>query len=127
MKKNFRTLIKCWTYDNAYVDEDVIVRDYCYITADYRGCAHTDCNIHVKLNHKDPIVFHNLKNYDSHLIVKKLEKFKFEIDIEPYGLEICMSFSINKKLSFIDSVQLLGSSLDSLIKNLRKDDFRYLS
>ena len=37
MKKNFRTLIKCWTCDNAYVDEDVIVRDYCYITADYRG------------------------------------------------------------------------------------------
>ena len=26
------------------------------------------CNIKVKLNHKIPVEFHNLKNYDSHLI-----------------------------------------------------------
>ena len=38
-----------------------------------------------------------------------------------------MSFSINNKLSFIDSFQLLSSSLDSLVKNLGKDDFKYLS
>ena len=38
-----------------------------------------------------------------------------------------MSFSINKNLSFIDSFQFLISSLDSLVKNLGKDDFKYLS
>ena len=38
-----------------------------------------------------------------------------------------MSFSINNKLSFIDSFQFLSSSLDSLVKNLAKDDFKYLS
>ena len=38
-----------------------------------------------------------------------------------------MSFSINNKLSFIDSFQFLSSSLDSLVKNLGKDDFKYLS
>ena len=38
-----------------------------------------------------------------------------------------MSFSINNKLSFIDSFQFLSSSLDSFIKNLAKDDFQYLS
>ena len=40
-----------------------------------------------------------------------------------------MSFSINNKLSFIDSFQLLSSSLDSLVNldNLGKDDFKYLS
>ena len=38
-----------------------------------------------------------------------------------------MSFNINNKLSLIDSFQFLSSSLDSLIKNLRKDDFKYLS
>ena len=30
-------------------------------------------------------------------------------------------------LSFIDSFQFLSSSLDSLFKNLNKDDFKYLS
>ena len=38
-----------------------------------------------------------------------------------------MSFSINSKLSVIDSFQFLSSSLDSLVKNLSKDDFKYLS
>ena len=38
-----------------------------------------------------------------------------------------MSFSINNKLSFIDSVQFLSFSLDSLVKNLTKNGFKYLS
>ena len=38
-----------------------------------------------------------------------------------------MSFTINNELSFIDSFQSLSSSLDSLMKNLSKDDFKYFS
>ena len=38
-----------------------------------------------------------------------------------------MSFSISNKLSFFDSFQFISSSLDSLVKNLDKDDFKYLS
>ena len=37
-----------------------------------------------------------------------------------------MSFNINNKLNFIDSLQFLNSSLDSLVKNLDKDDLKYL-
>ena len=43
------------------------------------------------------------------------------------GLEKYVTFSIKNKLSFIDSFQLLSSSLDSLVKNLSKNDFKYLS
>ena len=35
-----------------------------------------------------------------------------------------MSFTINNKLSFIHSFQFLSSFLDSLFKNLKKDDFK---
>ena len=38
-----------------------------------------------------------------------------------------MSFNINTKLAFIDSFQFLSSLLDSLVKNLSKDNFKYLS
>ena len=38
-----------------------------------------------------------------------------------------MSFNINNKLIFIDSFQFLSFSLDSLVENLSKDDFKYLS
>ena len=72
-------------------------------------------------------MFYNLKNYDSHLIMQELGKLSLKINVIPNGLEKYMSFSINNKLSFIDSFQFLSSSLDSLVKNLDKGDFKYLS
>ena len=60
---------KKWICDNAYVDGDVKVKDHCHITRTYGGSARRDCNINVKLNHETPIIFHKLKNYDSHLIM----------------------------------------------------------
>ena len=38
-----------------------------------------------------------------------------------------MSFNVNNNLIFIDSFQFLSSSLDSLVKELDKDDFKFLS
>ena len=38
-----------------------------------------------------------------------------------------MSFTINNKLCFINSFQFQSSSLNSLVKNLGKDEFQYLS
>ena len=38
--------------------------------------------IRVKLNHKISIVFHNLKNYDSRLIMQELRKFDFKRNIQ---------------------------------------------
>ena len=38
-----------------------------------------------------------------------------------------MSFNINNKLTFIDSSQFLSSSLDSLVNNLDKNDFKHVS
>ena len=70
-------------------------------------------NINVKINHKIPIVFHNLKNYDSHLIMQELCKFNLKINVIPNGLEKYMAFGINNELSFIDGFQFLSSSLDS--------------
>ena len=48
---------------------------------------HRDCNINVKLNHKIPVVFQNLKNYDSHLIMQALDKFNLKINVIASGLE----------------------------------------
>ena len=125
--EDFKNSTKCWIYDNDYIDTDVKVIDRCHITGKYRGSGHKDCNINLKLNHKIPVVFHNLKKYDSHFIMQELEKFNLIIRVIPNGLEKYMSFTINNKLSFIDNFQFLSSSLYSLVKNLNKDDFQYLS
>ena len=81
--KYFKKSTKCWICINDYVDNDVKVRDRCHITGKYRGSAHRDCNINVKLNHKIPIVFHNLKKYDSHLIMQELGKLNLKISVMP--------------------------------------------
>ena len=62
-----------------------------------------------------------------HLIMLKLGKFNLKINVIPSRLEKYMSFTINNKLSFIGSFQFLIFSLDSLVKNLGKDDFKYFS
>ena len=59
--------------------------------------------------------------------MQELGKFSLKINVMPNGLEKYISFSINSKLSFIYSFQFLSSSLDSLVKNSSKDDFKYLS
>ena len=41
-------------------------------TKKYRAYAHRDCNIKAKLNHKVPLMFHNLKSYDTHFIMQEL-------------------------------------------------------
>ena len=38
-----------------------------------------------------------------------------------------MVFTVNKNLVFIDSMQFINSSLDSLVKNLMNEGFKYLS
>ena len=41
----------------------------------------------MKISKKLPIIFHNLRGYDSHLIIKELSKFNCNINVIPYGLE----------------------------------------
>ena len=125
--EDFENSTKCWICDNDYIDNDVKVKDHCHITGKYEGSVHRDCNANVKLNHKFPAIFHNLKNYDSHLIMQELGKFNIKINFIPNGLEMHMRFSINSNLSFIDSFQFLNSSLESLVKDLNKDYFKYFS
>ena len=55
------------------------------------------------------------------------DRYLHHCNATPNGLEKCMSFSLDDKLVLIDSFQFLGSSLDSLIKNLAKNDFKNLS
>ena len=116
--EDFKNSTKCWICGNDYVDNDVKVRDHCHITGKCRASAHRDCNINFKLNCKTPIVFHNLKNYDSLLIMQELGKFNMKRSVIPNGLEKYMSFSYT--FSFAGSFRFLSSSLDSLIKNLNK-------
>ena len=94
--------------------------DYCHITGKDRSSAHGHCNINLKLNQKSPVVFYNLKKYDSHLIMQELGKFNHKINVISNGIEKFMSFTNNNKLSFFDGFSISKFFIKNLNKLIRK-------
>ena len=107
-------------------NNDEKVRDHCHITGKFRGAAHRSFNVNFQLTEKAPVIFHNLRGYESHLIFYELNKFNLKINVIPNGLEKYMVFFLNKNLVFIDSMQFMSSGIDKLVKILSDEDFKYL-
>ena len=126
-KERFEQTDICWICNKLFDVSDDKVRDHCHITGKYRVAAHWSCHVNVKMTKEVPMIFHNLKGYDSHLIFKELSKFIVKISVIPNGLEKYMAFTVNRSLVFIDRMQFRNSSLDSLVKNLMSEDFIYFS
>ena len=117
----------CWICKNIIESEDEKVRDHYHITGKFRGAAHWSCNIYLQLTKKVPVIFHNLRGYDSHLIFCELNKFDVKIDVIPNSIEKCMAFVYNNNLVFIDSMQFMNCSLEKLVNNLTDADFKCLT
>ena len=122
----FQQSNSCWICKKLIDNDDEKVRDHCHVTGKFRGAAHWSCNINLQLTKKVPVIFHNLKGYDIHLIFSELDKFDVKISVIPNVLEKYMAFFFNKILVFIDSMQFMNSSLDKLVKNFSDEDFKYL-
>ena len=61
-------------FENQYVKDYKYykVRDHCHYTEEYRGPAHSICNLKYSVPKKIPIAFHNGSNYDYHFFIKEL-------------------------------------------------------
>ena len=68
------------------------VRDHCHVTGKFREAAHWSCNINFQLTKKIPVIFHNLRGYDIHLIFFEINKFDVKISVIRSGLEKYMTF-----------------------------------
>ena len=88
----------CWICKKHIDNDDEKVRDHCHITSKFRGAAHWYCNINFQLTTKIPVIFYDLKGYDSHLIFSELNKFDVKINVIPNGLEKYMAFFLGKNL-----------------------------
>ena len=123
----FQSSNKCWICNKLFDLVDEKVRDHCHISGKFRGAAHFSCNANLKITKKVPVIFHNLRGYGGHLIIKEINNSDVIIDVIPNGLEKYMAFIKNRNLIFIDSMQFMNSSLDPLVKNFVDEDFKYLS
>jgi hypothetical protein len=97
------------------------VRDHCHVTEKFRGAAHNDCNINYKFTGRIPVIFHNLRGYDSHVIMQAIGKVQGkQLKCIPNNMEKYISFSLGC-MDFIDSFQFMSSSLERLVENLAKE------
>ena len=141
---NFEKAKECHICNKQYTEKDIQVRDHCHITGKYRGSAHQDCNLKLTINPdeiKIPVIFHNLRGYDSHFIMqeigaivknhtyknKKGEEKQMNINAIPNNMEKYMAFMLGNHLTFIDSFQFMSSGLDKLASNLPREAFKYTS
>ena len=97
--------------------------DHCHITENYWGSAHRSCNINLRLTKKVPVIFHNLKSFDSHLVIRGI--LTLDVKVILNVLEKYMAFTIGNNFVFIDSIQFTNFSLDALVKNLSYNDFNF--
>ena len=63
-EEKFQSSTMCWMFEKLIDDEDEKIRDHCHITGKFRGAAHWTKKI--------PLMFQNLRGYDSHLIFVRL-------------------------------------------------------
>ena len=66
--------------------------DHFPIIGKFRDAGHWSYNMNLQLTKKVPVIFHNLRGYDSHLIFCELNNFDVKIDIIQIRLEKCMAF-----------------------------------
>ena len=75
MKRNLKKQQHVTSAIKKYTEKDIRVRDHCHITGKYRGSAHQDCNLKLRINPEEikiPVIFHNLRGYDSHFIMQEI-------------------------------------------------------
>ena len=114
--------------DKDYINRKK-VKDHCHYTGDFRGAAHSICNLKYKVPKEIPVIIHNA-TYDTHFIINQLEiEFKGEINCIGDHMEKYISFSVPIKkecdngkiitynLKFIDSFIFMSTSLSGLADN----------
>ena len=142
-RKQFNKASDCWICGEELGNDRV--RDHCHFTGRYRGPAHNSCNLKYRKPNNISVFFHNLSGYDSHLFIKKLgtPDKRENIKCIPNNEEKYITFTktiitgqyTNKNgevkdksfdIVFKDTLKFMSSSLEALVNNLSKEDFKNL-
>ena len=113
--RSFNNATTCHICRKSLGDDKV--RGLCHIVGIYRGAAY-ECNLMYRISKsgwKLPVVIHNLKGYDGHLIVKALKSEFGKIRVIPQNIEKYLYLTVGQ-LKFINSFQFTpkGSSVSCL-------------
>jgi hypothetical protein len=136
-KLDFETAKTCWLCEKDFESENLHILSrlnsdssdlikcahHDHMTGKYIGACHSLCNLQLKYKYKAiPVVMHNFKSYDSHLILEGIRGSR-NVTVIPSNSEHYISISIDNKFKFIDSYQFLPSSLAKLVDELPESGF----
>ena len=111
--------VKCYLCNKK---EQYLVRDHCHFSGKFLGAACNKCNLSRKVRKVFPIVFHNLRGYDMHHILKYgLSKMDWELTCIPNTTEKFTSLfgsTQGLRIRFIDSYSFVDTSLKKAVSNL---------
>ena len=154
-QQRYDAAIVCDTCKINFTDENIKVRHHCHVTGKFLSAACNNCNLQLKPRKAKknkifqqkcakikafvdkemktdcffvPVIAHNMRGYDSHLIIKHMEQ-KFtcqDVRVIANNTEKFIAFQIGQ-LRFLDSLQFLNASLDALVANLKKDGLEYFN
>ena len=83
----FQQSNSCSICEKRIDNDEEKMRNHYHVTGRFRGAAHWKCNVNFQLTKKVPVIFHNLRGYDIHLIFNEFDKFDAKISVIPNGLE----------------------------------------
>jgi hypothetical protein len=113
----FKHQRKCHICKRVFLRDETRVRDHCHLSGRFRGAAHQDCNLNFKQQVTLPVILHNFRGYDSHLIMKGFKNFGTNFNVIPSNSEKYTSITVDN-ITFLDSLQFLPHSLEKLVKSL---------
>jgi len=121
-KKKFAEADTCWICKDKFDEENNKVWDHCHITGKFRGPAHNACNLKLQIQAWKtpiPVIFHNFRGYDSHLVCESVGQSvnAHQIRVIAETFERYKSMKVGQ-LKYIDSMQFMNNSLANLTKNL---------
>ena len=96
--KKYNRTSKCHICFKHFKDGDRKVRDHCHYSGEYRGAAHSLCNLHYKIPSYFLVVFHHLTGYDAHLFIWELSKYGSQMGVIAKNTEDYISFSIKAEV-----------------------------
>ena len=72
-EEQFQLSNTCWICEKLIDDDNEKLRAHCHVTGKFRGTDHWSCNMDFQLTKKVFVIFHNLRGYDSPLILMSLK------------------------------------------------------
>ena len=132
-EQSYRSAQVCYLCKKPFTEKNYKVRDHCHVSGFYTGAAHNMCNLRRRQKRFLPVLFHNLRKYDMHHIMKHAIQNFSSWDISPIAqtsetfLALTCFVAKDTIIRFVDSLQFISTSLDNAVKQLDRTELKLSS